>query len=388
MSSHDPRRSDGPPVQADAGPGRNAAAEPAPLTDAEFAAIFADAGLSHAHSPLLVAVSGGPDSTALMGALAAWAGPRSGPPLRVATVDHGLRPESRAEAEAVREAAAALGLPHAVLAWTDRPARVSQEAARRARYRLLSDHARAVGAGRIVTAHTADDQAETVLMRLAEGSGLTGLAGMAAGIARGDLRHIRPFLTVAKHRLVATCRARPWLFAEDPANADPRFARSRWRALMPALAAEGLAPGRLGRFAGRMRRAEEALRQAAEAAGRRHLRRDEAGHAAIDVAALAAEPEEIALRVLLRALGPADDGGPAAHLRLDRVETALAALLAARAAGAPLRRTLAGRLLVLDRDGTLEVRPEPARSRGRRHDPAPAASGAPQSSRNPSLGIG
>ncbi|WP_430395078.1 tRNA lysidine(34) synthetase TilS [Enterovirga aerilata] len=335
---------------------------------AEFAAAFA--GLEAAPR-VLAAVSGGPDSVALMGALAEWARAPGRPPVSVATVDHGLRPGARAEAEAVAELAAKLGLPHAILTWAGPKRRpVSQAAARQARYRLLLEHAREIGASHLVTAHTLDDQAETVLLRLAAGSGLSGLAAMRPRVARGGLQHVRPFLRIPKAGLVAACLARDWPFSEDPSNADPRFARVRWRrAIMPLLAAEGLDAERLARLAARLARADEGLDHAAETALARLALQPGPG-ARVEMAALAAEPAEIALRVLKRLLeqprSAAEDeaGGP--HLRLERLEECLEALLQAHAAGLPVRRTLAGRLLQLDRTGVLAIVPEPVRRRGRR----------------------
>ena len=334
-----------------------------PLSDADFEEVFASENLLGDGSPLLLAVSGGPDSTALMLAAAGWSRAGRAPPLLVATVDHGLRPESRAEAAAVAKAAAGLDLPHAILTWRDRPSSpVSQEAARGARYALLVDHALAVGAARIATAHTFDDQVETILMRLADGSGLSGLAGMAPVTPRGPVAHLRPFLHLRKAALVATCRARGWAFTEDPTNRDPRFARPRWRALAASLAAEGLTPERLGRLGGRMRRADTALEAMAERVWAKIGGRVNES-VTLDFAALADEPDEIAIRVLMRAVrAAAPDTG---HLRLERVESAHAALLAARLSGGLLRRSLAGCVLSLDRAGRLAVAPEPPRNRGR-----------------------
>lgn len=350
---------------------------------------FAEGGLEGDGSPLLLAVSGGPDSTVLMRAAACWSARRDGPPLLVATVDHGLRATSRGEAEAVGRAAASLGLPHEILPWdrsSDPPGRrasqashASQARAREARYRLLADHARAHGAKRLATAHTLDDQAETVLIRLARGSGPAGLAGMSRVSARLDLLHLRPFLGLRKAALVATCRTRGWDFVQDPTNADSRHARPRWRALSAALAAEGLTPERLARLAARMGRAEAALEAMA---GRAGLEARWAGpEGGLDFSRLLSWPDEIALRVLVRALRPEGERG---HLRLGRIEDAFCALRAAAASGSALRLTLAGRLLVLGRDGRLMASPEPERRRGRR-DPmlTEIAAGRPHS-----LGIG
>ncbi|TDR89724.1 tRNA(Ile)-lysidine synthase [Enterovirga rhinocerotis] len=298
----------------------------------------------------------------LLQAAASWAREPGRPLLLVATIDHGLRPEARREAEAVGALAASLGLGHAILTWDERPGRVSQEAARDARYRLLRDHARAIGARRLATAHTADDQAETLLMRMASGSGLAGLAGMAPESARGDILHLRPFLGFAKADLVATCRARGWAFVEDPSNAEPRFARVRWRRLMLPLAAEGLDARRLGRLAERLRRADRALEAAASVAEARLVASRPEGGLSIAFGDLLAEPEEIALRVLLRAL---QRGRPDVPIRLDRAETALAALAAAHREGRRARRSLAGSVLTLTREGMLVLDAEPSRNRGR-----------------------
>ena len=362
----------------------------APLTAADFAEAFGRVDRGCLAAPWLLAVSGGPDSTALMHAAAAWAGNAGRPLPAVATVDHRLRDGSRREADQVGSDARRLGLEHRVLTW-DRPAgaRASQDAARAARYRLLAAHAHELRAAAIVTAHTQDDQAETLLIRMADGSGPAGLAGMAAETWRHGAILLRPFLALPKARLVATCRARGWRFVEDPSNADDRFARVRWRTLIPALAAEGLDARRLARLAQRMRRVEAALEAAAAAAAARTLWRRADGAIVLDLGALAAEPDEIALRVLtgaMRATLPfwfrpggrkPDDGAPRlsqreracpltrSHIRLDRAEAALAALLSATRAGRPLRRTLAGCLLTLDASGQLAVTPEPERKRGR-----------------------
>jgi tRNA(Ile)-lysidine synthase len=231
--------------------------------------------------------------------------------------------------------------------------------ARRARYCLLHECAAAVGAGVLVTAHTLDDQAETILMRAAAGSGLSGLGGMRPVVAHGRLRHVRPFLMVPKARLVATCRAENWPFMEDPSNADFRFARARWRRLLPALAEQELDGPRLARMAERLRRADEALDHAAAAAFARLSRSHEEG-IELNAPGLAAEPEEIALRVLAQALRQ----GNAAPVRLERLEACLAALLSAHKGGASTRRTLAGRQLTLARSGWIRIAPEPPRRRG------------------------
>ncbi|WP_342110587.1 tRNA lysidine(34) synthetase TilS [Methylobacterium sp. SI9] len=298
---------------------------------------------------VLLAVSGGPDSSALMHAAAAL-GARAG----VATVDHGLRPEARPEAEGVAAAARALGLPHAILSWAGpKPAAGLQEAARAARYDLLAAEARRIGAGLVLTGHTRDDQAETVLMRLAAGSGPAGLAGMRAervlapGITLG-----RPFLALPKAALIAWCAARGIPYLRDPSNADPRFARGRLRGAWPILEREGLTPARLARLAERAARDEAALRIAAEQALDAARLPTEGATLRLDGTRLAALPEAIALRCLDRALTEAG----AAPRRLERLEAlVLESLLPALRGRAAIRRSLAGFLIATEPAGTVSL---------------------------------
>nr|WP_246340183.1 tRNA lysidine(34) synthetase TilS [Ancylobacter tetraedralis] len=259
------------------------------------------------HERLLLAVSGGPDSTALLLLAARWRRLLGTPTaLFVATVDHGLRPQARAEAQAVGRLARALGLDHAVLELpAPLPATRLQEAARHARYDLLLAHARAIGASAIATAHTLDDQAETVLFRLMRGSGLSGLAGIPIERAMGGVRLIRPLLGIDKAGLVALCRQAGVAFADDPSNHDARFARARLRALLPLLAREGLNAERFARLAGRMARAEAALEAATGEAAARLLRDDPREMARAGFHDL---PDEIGLRLLGRMIERAGQG--------------------------------------------------------------------------------
>nr|WP_279306669.1 tRNA lysidine(34) synthetase TilS [Microvirga solisilvae] len=310
---------------------------------------------------ILAAVSGGPDSMAMMHLLARWAS-ESRIPISVATVDHGLRPEAAEEAAFVAREAEALGLSHRTLLWTgEKPATGLQEAAREARYRLLVQQAREDGASHLVTAHTLDDQAETVLMRLAKGSGLTGVAGMRRERDRDGIVHARPLLAWPKAELLALCETNGWPFVTDPSNADERFARIRWRRLMPLLAGEGLDASRLARFAERAAQANEALEIKAHEALEAAIIAEAEGELSFQAACLAREPFEIGLRMLAQALGAIG----LENIRLQRLETCLERLLSASQAGQSLRLTIAGALLDLDRFGRLRMRQEPPRSRGR-----------------------
>lgn len=308
---------------------------------------------------VLLAVSGGPDSTALMLLAQRWrAAFATGPELVVASVDHGLRAEARAEAEAVARLADTLGLPHAILTWPGAlPAGGLQEAARHARYELLPDHAGQIGADAIATAHTCDDQAETVLFRLMRGSGLSGLAGIPAQRAMGEVSLVRPLLGVRKAELIEVCRRAGAAFAQDPSNHNPRFARTRLRAMLPLLEAEGLDAPRFARLAARLARADAALEAATDAAAAdvclsvggatvpNQLRR----------AALAALPEEIGLRLLGRAIESLAES----RVELAKLE-ALFDWIRALDTAARGARTLAGTLVRVERDVVL-VRPAPAR---------------------------
>jgi len=186
---------------------------------------------------VLVACSGGPDSTALLDALARLAPPR-GWHLAVAHVDHGLRPGSASDAEVVAALASARGLDFRALRVQVEPGGSVQDHARVARHRALRAEAARVGAAVIALGHTADDQAETVLMRLLAGASPAGLPAMA-GRERGL---VRPLLRVWRDATIAYCAALAIVPLTDPSNADRRFLRSRVRLeVIPAL--EAVFPG-------------------------------------------------------------------------------------------------------------------------------------------------
>ncbi|MBX3524734.1 MAG: tRNA lysidine(34) synthetase TilS [Hyphomicrobiales bacterium] len=270
---------------------------------------------------LLLAVSGGPDSTALLVLADRWR-KDSGVAVSVATVDHGLRPASRQEAEAVGAVCAARGLPHAILPWTDeKPATGVPAAARAARYRLLGAQARKIGADMIVTAHHADDQAETVLMRLLRGSGPAGLAGMArrapAFWPDGEgLFLARPLLDCAKSDLIGFCRAEGLTYVEDPTNVDEAYRRPQIRRLAERLAREGFGRAELTRLAARAARAEQALAPAIETMLAALPARREAAVFETPAEAILALHDEAIVRLLSREI--ARIGGAAA--RLEQVE--------------------------------------------------------------------
>ena len=219
---------------------------------------------------IVLAVSGGPDSLALMWLAARWRRTLArGPRLIAVTVDHGLRAEAATEAREVKRLAKTLDLSHQTLRWTGaKPKTGLPAAAREARYRLLAQAAHQSRATHILTAHTRDDQAETLLMRLLRGSGISGLAAMARQSERDGVLLARPFLNVSKARLVATLEKAKIAFADDPTNRDVSFTRPRLRKLMPALAAEGGDARNLARLAARLARANAAVEILADGAER------------------------------------------------------------------------------------------------------------------------
>jgi len=273
-----------------------------------------------------LAVSGGPDSLALMH-FAAWcrAAERSGPEPLVLTVDHGLRASSRDEALMVGRMASSLRLPHTILTWDAGTHSTNLQArARTARYDLMAAHCQASDIPALVTAHHLDDQAETFLMRLKRGSGLDGLAAIPERGVWGGVVLLRPLLDVPKARLIATLADKGIGFVSDPSNADHRFERARVRGSSEALAALGLTPEALALSARRLRRAREALDHAAENFLTTYGEVSEAGYAAIDRKALRLAPQEIALRALSRLISMV--GGADEPLRLAKLEALLAAL--------------------------------------------------------------
>jgi tRNA(Ile)-lysidine synthase len=368
------------------------------ISQSEAKFLFADLTSAKA---LVLAVSGGPDSTALMVLASRWRkAMKRGPELIAVTVDHGLRAEAKREARDVARLAKELGLAHRTLRWRgDKPKAGLPRAAREARYALLAQAARKAGASHILTAHTRDDQAETVVMRLARGSGITGLAamrrvavipgrpegpgpesirrstgamdsGLAASRRPGmtaPLLLVRPFLDIAKARLIATLTKSNIAFADDPTNRDAAFTRARLRGLMPQLAGEGLDAARLALLARRAGRADAALEQVVDIVWHGLAAAGPGRSLRFEAAALARTPHEILLRLMQRAIGATASEGP---VELGKLEVLTDALIEALTAGIPWRRTLAGALLTLKK-GHLAVETAPPRrsghGRGRRN---------------------
>ena len=284
--------------------------------------------------PIAVAVSGGPDSLALLLLSHAAYGAR----VRVLTVDHRLRPGSAAEAAAVAAICQGLGLPHATLAWDgEKPTANLQAAAREARYRLMAGWCAANGVAWLCTAHHADDQAETILLRLARGAGLAGLVGARDSRPLGAVTLLRPLLGVRRAALATLVRKAGLKAVDDPANRDPRYDRSHARALLADTA--WLDAARLAASAAALAEAEEALAWTAEAAWRGRAMRSGAT-VALDVAGL---PRELCRRLVRRALLEGDpaaalDGPELERLRARRAAGRVATLGAVKARGGAIWR--------------------------------------------------
>lgn len=255
-----------------------------------------------------LAVSGGPDSLALLLLAAEFAGRhRAHHRFIVYSVDHGLRPEAAAEVAYVIDAAGKLGLAARALRWDGpKPASGLQQAARMARYGLIADAMAADGAEILVTAHHLADQAETVLMRLAHGSGIEGLRGMDYFADVAGLVVVRPLLGVDPADLAKLVAASAFEPVRDPSNADTDYERVRWRQMLPQLAALGLDARRLSRFADRMRDADQALAGMAAVVATEFD--PAAGSGSMARTSLIKLPRAVAIRVVTRLLDQVGGG--------------------------------------------------------------------------------
>lgn len=329
---------------------------PAPLDGRAFASLVAALGPFERRPHVAVACSGGADSMALTLLLRDWVRAAGGR-LTALTVDHRLRAGSTEEAGQVGAWLRRRKIDHVVLTRPDTPLDGNlQAAARAARYALMTDWCVAHGVLHLFLAHHREDQAETVLLRLARGSGADGLAAMAPVVETSCLRLLRPLLDVPRARLAATLAAAGQAHVEDPSNANTAFARVRLRQAAPLLAREGLTPARLAATARQMARARTALDAAT--AG---LLADAAvlhpeGYATFALAPLRAAPAEIALRALSRLVTTV--AGSDYSPRFERVDRLLTALVAADGGGIGGGRTLGG-CRILPRKGGLLICREP-----------------------------
>ncbi|MDE2619365.1 MAG: tRNA lysidine(34) synthetase TilS [Sphingomonadales bacterium] len=284
------------------GPFAKGSLDPGSVDPALAARFVADlAGLWRRPGRLALAVSGGPDSLALL-LLAHAARPGD---VEAATVDHGLRPAAAAEAATVGAICAALGVPHRTLTVTVPPGNV-QSAARAARYAALAGWMADHGLAALLTAHHADDQAETLLLRLNRASGVAGLAGVRAnGLVPGSrLPLLRPLLGWRRAELGAVVAAAGLTAADDPSNTDPRFDRARLRAALAG--ADWLDVPALARSAAHLAEADAALDWAAAREWQEAVSPGALGSYVYRPQA----PRAVALRVLARLVEKLDGSAP------------------------------------------------------------------------------
>jgi tRNA(Ile)-lysidine synthase len=325
-------------------PSHETAAKETALDEAAIAAAMERLGGFEPAPRVAVAVSGGADSMALTLLLDGWARQQGGR-IVAFTVDHGLRPESTREAAAVGAILRERGIRHEVLPWQPDESRGNLQAqAREARYRLLTDACRRHRILHLALAHHRDDQAETLLLRLARGSGLDGLAAMPAISFASDLRVLRPLLDVPKAALKVTCRRFGVEWFEDPSNESLGFARVRLRRALPALEAEGITAERLADTAVHLGRARQALERDVGVYLARAASLSPAGYLWLRPEILCAAPSEVALRALTRILMTVGGGNyPPRFNSLERLYRNLVD-------GLPRGRTLGG-CRILPRQG-------------------------------------
>lgn len=307
-----------------------------------------------------LAVSGGPDSLALMLLAADYAAQTSSHDRFVVySVDHGLRPEAAAEVAFVMQQAERLGFAARALKWEgDKPATGIQEAARLARYGLFAEAMQRDGADALATAHHLGDQAETVLMRLAHGSGIEGLRGMDRFSRIGEIIIVRPLLGIDPEDLRGVVDAAGLTPVTDPSNSDLDYERVRWRQMLPQLAALGLDARRLGKFAERMGEAETALVSMTAEAMSLVTIAPGVEEASIERDVLRGVPRAVAVRVVARMLELVGRGQKPHGL--GAVEA-----LTARLVREPVRSTLHG-CLVRSNRSTIRILREPGRDAARK----------------------
>lgn len=321
-----------------------------PVSATEFSQAL---GRLDAPNNIAVAFSGGPDSLALLYLAAQWAKKSKRRRLVALTVDHGLRAESADEAQLCMRMAEVLGVSHRILVWRGpKPKAGIQAAAREARYHLLTEACAAENLDALLVAHHLEDQAETFLLRLARGSGVDGLAGMAASrLLRNDLRLLRPLLDMPRARLAAVLKYAKLNAVQDPSNDNPRYDRVKARRLMVELSTLGLNASRLADTAAHMARVRTALDVEMRALLSAHAVLAATGHIEADAGALAAAPEEIGLRALAEILKCV--GGTAYRPRFDALDGLYRAF---KTGGLAKGRTLNGCKLMVKGESIIAVR--------------------------------
>ena len=294
-----------------------------------------------------IAVSGGGDSTALLHCLVDWS-KASGVALQAVTVDHGLRAGVAEEIRNVQRLCKSLHIAHDLLHWTGWNGEGNlQDAARRARYGLMAQWSSENAISDVALAHTLDDQAETVLMRLARGSGVDGLSGMAPSRSAHGIRWLRPLLGIRRADLRDYLRENSVTWSEDPSNEDSKFDRIKTRTALKTLETLGITPERLADTAIRMASARQALDQSTHAAAQEVAKiTADAVHLQLD--GLFNLPAETRRRLLAHSLSwVASSNYPPRHAALNELQIAMSARKTA---------TLHGCLISSDSDRCLITR--------------------------------
>lgn len=278
-----------------------------PPTDLTFKALGRLRDILHENTPIAIAVSGGADSMALALLVQEWAKA----PFTALIVDHGIRPESAEEAETVKGWLQSRGIQSAIL--KGKALEIGsglQERAREYRYRLMLDWCHANGVGHLLLAHHADDQRETILMRLIRASGVDGLAGMKPVSKREGIVLIRPLLGIPKCDLISYLKERGQAWAEDPTNENTAYTRTRIRHLNLSLKNEGLSPERLNLINKNLSRTSSYLAEQTFNFIEGNGRFLEEGYADLNMAALVTSHEEIRLRALKKIILFVNGGSP------------------------------------------------------------------------------
>jgi tRNA(Ile)-lysidine synthase len=280
---------------------------------------MASLGPFESNPTFAVAVSGGPDSMALAYLASRYAGGIGGD-VKAFLVDHRLRPESTEEATRAAAALTAIGISAKILTIAKAPPSAGKPVwARTKRYELLEAAAAEIGVLHLLLGHHQDDQAETLLLNLARGSGSKGLAAMAPIRARQRVRLLRPLIGFDRTVIAATAQAAGLLVADDPSNRDPQYARTRVRAAL----GKGGESANLAATAGRLRSDDDAIEDATARLAAIASSISPLGLIRLNRVALINAPKSVAIRLLARAAHAA--GGRRAAPRYTRVETVLAA---------------------------------------------------------------
>ena len=248
-----------------------------------------------------VAVSGGGDSIALLHLLKEFCDARE-IGLRAVTVDHGLRPEAAEEAAQVSHHCARIGVAHDTLVWQCWSGEGNlQNAARVARYDMMATWAKQRAITTVATGHTADDQAETVLMRLARRSGVDGLAAIQHRTLRHGITWVRPLLKARRNVLRRYLMKRDVCWIDDPSNEDERFDRIKARRALELLAPLGIDAAALTEVAENMAQARKALDWQTFLAAK-HIITVQAGAVVLAEANLKLQPDEVQRRLIIKAI--------------------------------------------------------------------------------------